>query len=104
MVDGDGTVLSMLHVHGADGVDVDIGLAPRGVRFFAKVVYTVGVVVVVGYIKAARAAFGTFCYFRDIQRKKEKVLVGWYHCRNRELKPSQHATFNAHAPLHAVQL
>ena len=74
----------------------------RGVRFFAKVVYTVGVVVVVGYIKAARAAFGTFCYFRDIQRKKEKVLVGWYHCRNRELKPSQHATFNAHAPLHVV--
>ena len=28
MIDGDGTVLSMLHVHGADGVDVDIGLAP----------------------------------------------------------------------------
>jgi len=29
VVHGDGTVLSMLHVHGADGVDVDIGLAPR---------------------------------------------------------------------------
>ena len=29
VVGGDGTVLSMLHVHGADGVDVDIGLAPR---------------------------------------------------------------------------
>ena len=29
VVDSDGTVLSMLHVHGADGVDVDIGLAPR---------------------------------------------------------------------------
>ena len=29
MIDGDGTVLSMLHVHGADGVDVDIGLAPN---------------------------------------------------------------------------
>ena len=28
VVGGDGTVLSMLHVHGADGVDVDIGLAP----------------------------------------------------------------------------
>ena len=25
---GDGAVLSMLHGHGADGVDMDIGLAP----------------------------------------------------------------------------